>query len=61
LSAALARNGRASAFFATLDSQNRYAILFRIHNAKKSETRAQRIARFVEMLAKGQKLHREKQ
>ena len=57
LEAALAKNARASKFFATLDSANRYAILFRVHNAKKAETRAARIDKFVAMLAKGEKLH----
>jgi uncharacterized protein YdeI (YjbR/CyaY-like superfamily) len=57
LAAALAKNARARAFFATLESRNRYAILFRIQQAKKPETRAERIARFVTMLAKHQKLH----
>ena len=57
LSAALAANARAAAFFATLDSGNRYAVLFRIQAAKKAETRAMRIARFVEMLARHEKLH----
>lgn len=44
-------------FFGTLDSANRYAILFRIAQAKRSETRAARIERFIEMLAKGEKIH----
>ncbi|KQU82571.1 bacteriocin-protection protein [Variovorax sp. Root318D1] len=57
LQAALDANGKAKAFFAKLDSHNRYAVLFRIQGAKKPETRALRIARFVEMLAKGEKLH----
>ncbi|UQA57600.1 YdeI/OmpD-associated family protein [Polyangium aurulentum] len=57
LAAALAKNPRAAAFFATLNAANRYAVLFRIHTAKKPETRAKRIAAFVEMLAKGEKLH----
>jgi len=57
LAAALAANRRAAAFFATLNATNRYAVLFRIHTAKKPETRARRIATFVEMLAKGEKLH----
>jgi uncharacterized protein YdeI (YjbR/CyaY-like superfamily) len=53
-----ARNSRrAAAFFATLDATNRYAVLFRIHTAKNPETRAKRIATFVEMLAKREKLH----
>jgi uncharacterized protein YdeI (YjbR/CyaY-like superfamily) len=55
--AALAKNKKANAFFATLNSVNRYAILFRIHNAKRPETRAKRIQQFVEMLARGEKIH----
>jgi uncharacterized protein YdeI (YjbR/CyaY-like superfamily) len=57
LQQALDANQKARAFFATLNSQNRYAILFRIQNVKKAETRAAKIARFVEMLANGEKLH----
>lgn len=58
LAAALAADGRAATAFATLDAANRYAVLFRVHTAKRAATRAQRIARFVEMLAAGEKLHR---
>lgn len=54
---ALDANKKAKAFFATLNSQNRYAILFRIQNVKKAETRTRKIAQFVEMLANGEKLH----
>jgi uncharacterized protein YdeI (YjbR/CyaY-like superfamily) len=57
LAAALARNARASAFFTGLDSQNRYAILHRVQTAKKPETRARRIAGFVKMLARREKLY----
>jgi uncharacterized protein YdeI (YjbR/CyaY-like superfamily) len=57
LSAALAANARAAAFFATLDSANRYAVLWRIQTVKKAETRARRISQFVEMLARHEKLH----
>jgi uncharacterized protein YdeI (YjbR/CyaY-like superfamily) len=57
LAKALARNSKASRFFETLDSRNRYAVLFRIQTAKKDETRAKRIAKFVEMLARHEKLH----
>jgi uncharacterized protein YdeI (YjbR/CyaY-like superfamily) len=57
LAMALADTPLATKFFATLEARNRYAILWRVHNAKKAETRARRIAQFVEMLAKGQKLH----
>ena len=57
LTAALAKNAKARKHFGTLNSVNRYAILFRIANAKKPETRAKRITKFVEMLARGEKLH----
>jgi uncharacterized protein YdeI (YjbR/CyaY-like superfamily) len=57
LQAALDRSPRAAAFFATLNSKNRYAILFRIHTAKKAETRAKRIEQFVRMLEKHETLH----
>jgi len=57
LQVALAENPEAAAFFATLDSRNRYAVLYRIADAKRPETRARRIAQFVEMLADGRKLY----
>src|SRR5579884_34237 len=47
----------AQAFFNTLNSVNRYAILYRIQTAKKAETRAARIQKFVEMLSKGEKIY----
>jgi uncharacterized protein YdeI (YjbR/CyaY-like superfamily) len=57
LAAALAASPAAAEFFATLDSQNRYSILYRVQDAKKPETRARRIQKFVEMLARHQKIH----
>ena len=57
LAAALAASPAAAEFFATLDSQNRYSILYRVQDAKKPETRARRIQKFVEMLAQHQKIH----
>ncbi|WP_434439807.1 YdeI/OmpD-associated family protein [Lentzea sp. E54] len=54
---ALDANPRAAEFFKTLNSQNRYAVLLRIHDAKRPETRRKRIAQFVEMLAEGRKLY----
>ena len=57
LQAALDSNADASAFFATLNSTNRYAILFRIQTAKKPETRAKRIQDFIAMLARHEKLY----
>ena len=47
----------AQKFFATLDSRNRYAILFRIQTAKKPETRAARINKFITMLKNEQTLY----
>jgi uncharacterized protein YdeI (YjbR/CyaY-like superfamily) len=60
LRAALAKNKKAAVFFESLDSKNRYAILYRTHNARKAETRAARIAKFVGMLAKGDTIHPQK-
>lgn len=47
----------AAAFFATLSSQNRYSILYRVGEAKRPETRARRIAKFMEMLRNGETHH----
>ena len=55
--AELEGNLKAKEFFATLNSANRYAILFRIQTAKKAETRAKRIQQFIQMLEKGEKIH----
>lgn len=57
LSAALDAEPEAKAMFARLTSQNRYAVLYRIHEAKRSDTRARRIERFVAMLARGETIH----
>ncbi len=57
LAAALKASRKAQAFFEKLDSRNRYAILFRLHNAAKPETRQRRLDKFVAMLAKGQKIY----
>ncbi|WP_245995853.1 YdeI/OmpD-associated family protein [Paenibacillus taihuensis] len=54
----LERNAQAKAFYDTLDRQNKYAILFRIHNVKKQETREKRIRQFIEMLENGDKIYR---
>jgi uncharacterized protein YdeI (YjbR/CyaY-like superfamily) len=51
LSEALTADPAAADFFATLDGQNRYAILYRIQDAKKPETRVRRIEKYVAMLA----------
>ena len=55
LATALRRNKKAKAAFDALDSRNRFAILYRVNDAKKPETRARRIAQFVEMLSEGRK------
>jgi uncharacterized protein YdeI (YjbR/CyaY-like superfamily) len=57
LRVALLANPRAFEFFDGLDSANRYAILYRIEEAKRPATRAQRIARYVSMLAAGERIH----
>jgi uncharacterized protein YdeI (YjbR/CyaY-like superfamily) len=57
LQQALDQNPRAKEFFATLTGANRYAILFRIHDAKRPETRARRIATFIEMLHHHKTVH----
>ncbi|MBA2672653.1 YdeI/OmpD-associated family protein [Ramlibacter sp.] len=57
LQAALDGNPKARAFFAALNGANRYAILYRVQQAVRPETRARRIAQFVEMLARGEKIH----
>jgi uncharacterized protein YdeI (YjbR/CyaY-like superfamily) len=54
LAAALAAEPRAQAMFEILSSQNRYAVLYRVTKAKRSETRARNVARFVAMLARGE-------
>jgi uncharacterized protein YdeI (YjbR/CyaY-like superfamily) len=48
---------KAKAFFAELNSQNRYAILYRLHDAKKPETRARRLAKFVAILEAGETIY----
>ena len=55
--AALDASPRAKAFFATLESRNRYAVLWRLQTAKRPETRARKIREFIVMLEKKQKLH----
>lgn len=55
--AALNKSKKAKAFFETLNSVNRYAILFRIHNVKKAETRTRKIKQFIEMLEKNEKIY----
>jgi len=57
---ALAENAKARAAFASLSGQNRYAILYRLHHAKRPQTRAKAIEKFVTMLARGETPHAQK-
>ena len=57
LAAALAKNKKAKAFFDQLDKSNRYSFCWRVHTAKKAETRLARAGKFAEMLARGEKIH----
>jgi len=57
LTAALDAVPEARAFFDTLTGANRYAILYRVQTAKKPETRAARIEKFVAMCARGETVH----
>ena len=54
---ALAAEPKAQAMFEILNSQNRYAILYRVATAKRADTRARRIREFVAMLARGETVH----
>ncbi|HYI81184.1 MAG TPA: YdeI/OmpD-associated family protein [Thermoleophilaceae bacterium] len=57
LQQALDVNPAAKKFFATLSGSNRYAVLYRIHDAKRADTRTRRIEKFVAMLARGETIH----
>lgn len=60
LAAALEAEPSAKALFEILTSQNRYSILYRIGEARRPETRARRVAAFVDMLARGETPHPQK-
>ena len=57
LLAAFERHPGSAAFFAGLNAQNRYAVLFRVQTAKKAETRAKKVEEYAAMLARGEMLH----
>lgn len=57
LRAALDAEPGAAEFFAKLNAQNRYAILHRVEEAKRPETRARRIAKYAAMCAANEKIH----
>jgi uncharacterized protein YdeI (YjbR/CyaY-like superfamily) len=57
LAEALSAEPKAQVNFELLSSQNRYAILYRLDTAKRTETRARRIEQYVAMLARGETIH----
>ena len=57
LQAALDADPAARDFFAVLDRANRYAILYRLQEARRPETRARRLEKFVAMLREGRRIH----
>lgn len=57
LAAALAKNAKARRFFDTLNGTNRYAFCWRVHTAKKPETKQARVEKFIGMLERGEKIH----
>jgi uncharacterized protein YdeI (YjbR/CyaY-like superfamily) len=56
LQRALDQNDAAREFFATLNRTNRFAILYRLHDARRPETRAKRLEQFMAMLSEGKKI-----
>jgi uncharacterized protein YdeI (YjbR/CyaY-like superfamily) len=61
LASALKAEPAAKEMFAKLSAPNRYAVLYRIHEAKRPETRARRIERFVAMLARGETIYAQRE
>ena len=57
LEAALTAEPAARALFDALDSANRFAILYRVQQAKTPEKRAAKIAELVNMLSRGETIH----
>ena len=57
LNAALDAEPAARALFDALDSANRYAILYRVKQAKTPERRAAKIAELVSLLSRGDTIH----
>lgn len=60
LAEALAAVPQAQALFDILTSANRFAVVHRVNSAKRAETRAKRIAQFVEQLARGETIYPQK-
>jgi uncharacterized protein YdeI (YjbR/CyaY-like superfamily) len=57
LQKALDASPKAAEFWAGLNKSNRYAIIFQLEDAKKPETRVRRLAKFLAMLERGEKLY----
>jgi uncharacterized protein YdeI (YjbR/CyaY-like superfamily) len=57
---ALDASPRAQAMWDVLTRTNRYAVLYRVHEAKRADTRARRIQQYVDMLARGETPHPQK-
>ncbi|HZX79252.1 YdeI/OmpD-associated family protein [Lysobacter sp.] len=57
LAAALKKNAKARKAFEALNATNRYAFCWRVHTAKRPETKQARVEKFVEMLERGEKIH----
>jgi len=57
LEKALKASPKAAAFYATLNKSNRYAVIYQLEDAKKAETRERRLAKFIGMLERGEKLY----
>ena len=53
----LKKNKKAYEFFQTLNKTNKFAVAFRLHTAKKPETRQRRMKQFLEMMERGETLH----
>jgi uncharacterized protein YdeI (YjbR/CyaY-like superfamily) len=53
----LDRDPQAAAAFSQLDARNRYAIIWRVNDAKRPDTRARRIAKYLGMLRRGERIH----
>ncbi len=54
---ALKKSKQASEFYAALTKANRYAFYYRLHNAKKPETKARKIVEFIKMLERVETFH----
>ena len=53
----LDRDPAVASAFTQLDAQNRYSIIWRVNDAKRPETRARRITKYVDMLRRGDRIH----